>query len=212
MRVMMALLLGLYLVVPARAADGGPVLLRGCPARRRKRRRATAVPIFWKRRASGRKGWNIFFAVLLRNRVQDAGPSRPAIVCRGRRPPPWRRPCGSTPAWPLWNARWASGSCRKAGKVGSSCGRAQGRAGPADKWRARFFRSRGCGTVFPGMAPPAARPARSRLPGARSLRHRMTGWPEMPEASGARPLYRVPQLRRGRPLRTALQRRGRPAR
>ncbi|WP_303740333.1 hypothetical protein [Desulfovibrio piger] len=27
MRVMMALLLGLYLVVPARAADGGPVLL-----------------------------------------------------------------------------------------------------------------------------------------------------------------------------------------
>lgn len=29
---------------------------------------------------------------------------------------------------------------------------------------------------------------------------------------GARPLYRVPQLRRGRPLRTALQRRGRPAR
>lgn len=52
------------------------------------------------------------------------------------------------------------------------------------------------------------------LPGALSLRHRMTGWPEMPEASrrGARPLYRVPQLRRGRPLRTALQRRGRPAR
>lgn len=99
MRVMMALLLGLYLVVPARAADGGPVLLlRGCPARRRKRRRATAVPIFWKRRASGRRGWNIFFAVLPRNRAQDAGPSRPAIVCRGRRPPPWRRPCGSAPA------------------------------------------------------------------------------------------------------------------
>ena len=34
-------------------------------------------------------------------------------------------------------------ACRKAGKVGSSCGRAQGRVGPADKWRARFFRSRG---------------------------------------------------------------------
>ena len=44
------------------------------------------------------------------NEPQDAGPSRPAIVCRGRRPPPWRRPCGSAPApsragWSLPPAR-----------------------------------------------------------------------------------------------------------
>lgn len=212
MRVMMALLLGLYLVVPARAADGGPVLLLpGLSGPTAEAAPGYRCADFLEEAGLRPEGLEYLFC---RPATEDAGLSRPAIVCRGRRPPPWRRPCGSAPAWPLWNARWASGSCRKVGKVGSSCGRAQGRAGPADKWRARFFRSRGCGTVFPGMAPPAARPARSRLPGALSLRHRMTGWPELLEASrrGARPLYRVPQLRRGRPLRTALQRRGRPAR
>ena len=211
MRVMMALLLGLYLVVPARAADGGPVLLLpGLSGPTAEAAPGYRCADFLEEAGLRPEGLEYLFC----RPATEPRTGRRTLTARYRVPPPWRRPCGSAPAWPLWNARWASGSCRKAGKVGSSCGRAQGRAGPADKWRTRFFRSRGCGTVFPGMAPPAATPARSRLPGALSLRHRMTGWPEMPEASrrGARPLYRVPQLRRGRPLRTALQRRGRPAR
>ena len=215
MRVMMALLLGLYLVVPARAADGGPVLLLpGLSGPTAEAAPGYRCADFLEEAGLRPEGLEYLFC----RPATEPRTGRRTLTARYRVPGPQAAAVETAlrerPAWPLWNAGWASGSCRKAGKVGSSCGRAQGRAGPADKWRARFFRSRGCGTVFPGMAPPAATPARSRLPGARSLRHRMTGWPELPEASrrGARPLYRVPQLRRGRPLRTALQRRGRPAR
>lgn len=214
MRVMMALLLGLYLVVPARAAAVGPVLLLpGLSGPTAEAAPGYRCADFLEEAGLRPEGLEYLFC----RPATEPRTGRRTLTARYRVPGPQaaavetalRERTGMT----LWNARWVSGSCRKAGKVGSSCGKAQGRAGPADKWRARFFRSRGCGTVFPEMVPPAARPARSRLPGARSLRHRMTGWPELPEASGARPLYRVPQLRRGRrPLRTALQRRGRPAR
>ena len=214
MRVMMALLLGLYLVVPARAADGGPVLLLpGLSGPTAEAAPGYRCADFLEEAGLRPEGLEYLFC----RPATEPRTGRRTLTARYRVPGPQAAAVETALRERTGMAALERqmGSCRKAGKVGSSCGKAQGRAGPADKWRARFFRSRGCGTVFPEMVPPAARPARSRLPGARSLRHRMTGWPELPEASrrGARPLYRVPQLRRGRrPLRTALQRRGRPAR
>ena len=130
MRVMMALLLGLYLVVPARAADGGPVLL---------------LPGL-------------------------SGPTAEAAP-------------------------------------GYRC---------ADFLEEAGLRPEGLEYLFcrPATEPRTGRrtlTARYRVPGPQAAAVETA----LPEASqrGARPLYRVPQLRRGRrPLRTALQRRGRPAR
>ena len=215
MRVMMALLLGLYLVVPARAADGGPVLLlpglsgptaEAAPGYRcadfleEAGLRPEGLEYLFCRPATeprtGRRTLTARYRVPgpQAAAVETALRERTGMAALERRMGIWQLPEGGEGRFVL---RQSAGEGRPGGQMAGT-----------------FFRSRGCGTVFPGMAPPAATPARSRLPGARSLRHRMTGWPELPEASrrGARPLYRVPQLRRGRPLRTALQRRGRPAR
>ena len=203
MRVMMALLLGLYLVVPARAADGGPVLL---------------LPGLSGPTAEAAPGYRCA------DFLEEAG-LRPEgleyLFCRpATEPRTGRRTLTARYRVPGPQAAAVETALRERTGM-AALERQMGIWQLPEGGEGRFVlrqstgegRSRGCGTVFPGMAPPAARPARSRLPGALSLRHRMTGWPELPEASGARPLYRVPQLRRGRrPLRTALQRRGRPAR
>ena len=167
MRVMMALLLGLYLVVPARAADGGPVLL---------------LPGLSGPTAEAAPGYRCA------DFLEEAG-LRPEgleyLFCRPATEPRTGR-------------RTLTARYRVPGPQAAAVETA--------------LRER------TGMAALERRMGIWQLPeggeGRFVLRHRMTGWPELPEASrrGARPLYRVPQLRRGRPLRTALQRRGRPAR
>lgn len=99
MRVMMALLLGLYLVVPARAAAVGPVLLLpGLSGPTAEAAPGYCCADFLEEAGLRPEGLEYLFCRPATEPRTGRRPSRPAIVCRGRRPPPWRRPCGSAPA------------------------------------------------------------------------------------------------------------------
>lgn len=212
MRVMMALVLGLYLVLPARAADSGPVLLlpgASGPAAETVAgyrcadflEEAGLKPegleyLFCRPAAEPRTGRRTLTA-----RYRVPGPQavtvehalreRTGMVALERQMGIWQLPEGGEGRFVLRQTA--------------------GRTVPAWRCRPRFYRSKGCGTAFPQLIPPGTRRARGRLPGYLSLRYGMMG-----ETSqrGARPLCRGLPPEKGEvlPLRTAHRRRGRPVR
>lgn len=216
MRVMMTLLLGLYLVVPARAADGGPVLLlpglsgptaEAAPGYRcadfleEAGLRPEGLEYLFCRPATeprtGRRTLTARYRVPgpQAAAVETALRERTGMAALERRMGIWQLPEGGEGRFVL---RQSAGEGRPGGQMAGT-----------------FFSVQGLRDGLSGDGTTGSDAGTLPSAGALSLRRRMTGWPEMPEASRreARPLYRVPQLRRGRrPLRTALQRRGRPAR